>query len=112
TRYDAACAAARAGCGQGKDVDQLDDQERTRWRRQALAWLRHDLSWWGQKLDHGNAQTTAQARQWMRRWQTDFHLAGVRARDALARLPDEERQQWERLWSDVDALLRRVSQPE
>jgi hypothetical protein len=38
--------------------------------------------------------------------------AGIRARDALARLPVEERKQWERLWSDVDALLRRVSQPE
>ena len=48
----------------------------------------------------------------MRHWQTDGDLAGVRARDALARLPDEEREQWERLWSDVDALLRRVSQPE
>ena len=39
-------------------------------------------------------------------------LAGVRDKDALARLADEERVQWERLWSDVDALLRRVSQPE
>ncbi len=31
------------------------------------------------------------------------------AKDALSRLPDEERERWERLWSDVDALLRRVS---
>jgi hypothetical protein len=35
----------------------------------------------------------------------------VCAPDALARLPDEERKQWERFWSDVDALLRRVNQP-
>jgi hypothetical protein len=48
----------------------------------------------------------------LRYWQTDGALAGVRAQDALARLPDEERKQWERLWSDVDALLRRVSEPE
>ena len=32
--------------------------------------------------------------------------------DALARLPDEEHEQWKRLWSEVDALLRRVSVPE
>src|SRR5262249_7331052 len=43
-RYTAACAAALAACGQGKDSDQLDDEERARWRRQALDWLRKDLA--------------------------------------------------------------------
>jgi hypothetical protein len=28
---------------------------------------------------------------------------------SLARLPDEERKQWESLWCDVDSLLHRVS---
>jgi serine/threonine-protein kinase len=111
-RYDAACAAALTGCGQGKDADKLDDKERALWRRQALEWLRQDLAWWGRALDKGNAQTNAEIQQWMRDWQTDGDLAGVRAPDALARLPDEERQQWEKLWSDVDALLRRAGEPE
>ena len=66
---------------------------------------------WDKALDKGNAQTNAQVRKKMRHWQTDSDLAGVRAKDALARLPNEERQHWERLWSDVDALLRRVNQP-
>jgi hypothetical protein len=48
----------------------------------------------------------------MRHCQTAGVLAGVHARDALARLPDEEHMQWEWLWSDVDGLLRRVSEPE
>jgi hypothetical protein len=48
----------------------------------------------------------------MRHFQTNGDLAGVHARDALARLPDEEHTQWERLWSDVDGLLRRVSESE
>jgi len=48
----------------------------------------------------------------MRHCQTDGDLAGVHARDALARLPDEECIQWERLWSDVDSLLRRAGEPE
>ena len=39
-------------------------------------------------------------------------LVRIHAKDALARLPDEERERWERLWSDVDALLRSVSAPE
>jgi hypothetical protein len=44
-------------------------------------------------------------------WQADGYLAGVRASGALARLPAEERQRWERLWSDVAGMLRRVSEP-
>src|SRR5262249_19423345 len=42
-RYDAACAAALAGCGQGKDPNRPDDAERVRLRRQALDWLKADL---------------------------------------------------------------------
>jgi Flp pilus assembly protein TadD len=112
TRYNAACAAALAGCGQGKDADKLDDKERALWRRQALDWLREDVTWWCKALDNGDAQTNTQTRQRLLHWKTDRDLVGVRAQDALARLPDEERKQWERLWSDVDALLRGVSQPE
>jgi hypothetical protein len=32
------------GCGQGQDADKLDNQERARWRRQALEWLRQDIT--------------------------------------------------------------------
>jgi hypothetical protein len=46
------------------------------------------------------------------RWQVDSDQAGVRTRDGLARLPDEERKQWQPLWSDVNALLRYVSESE
>ena len=75
-------------------------------------WLRQDLTWWTKALDEGNAQINAQVRQRLQHWQTDSDLAGVRARDALAQLPEEERKQWESLWSKVDAMLRRVSEPE
>jgi eukaryotic-like serine/threonine-protein kinase len=111
-RYHAARAAALAGCGHGKDAGRLHDKERALRRRQALDWLRQDLTWWGKRLDGGKAQTNARVRQRLELWQADPDLAGVRARDALARLPDEERERWERLWSDVGALLRRVSVPE
>jgi serine/threonine-protein kinase len=112
TRYRAARTAALAGCGQGRDADKLDNQERARLRRQALEWLRQDLTWWGQALDQGKTQTKAQIRQRMQQWQGDPDLAGVRARDAVAKLPDKERERWERLWSDVDALRQRASAPE
>jgi serine/threonine-protein kinase len=111
-RFYAARAAALAGCSQGKDADQLNDEERAILRRQAHDWLRQDLIWCGQQVDGGNAQTNAWIRQRMQFWLGDPALDGVRANDALARLPDEERQRWVRLWSDVDALLRRMSVPE
>jgi tetratricopeptide (TPR) repeat protein len=111
-RYDAACAAALAGCAPGKDADRLDDKERARLRRQALAWLREDLTWWAKKLENGTAQARVSARQRLEHSQSDPDLSGVRDGDGLARLPNEEREQWERLWSEVDALLRRMRGPE
>jgi hypothetical protein len=112
TRYYAACNAALAGCGQGKDAADLDDAERARWRRQALEWLRLDLAWCGKALEGGKAQSLALVRSKMRYWQNDGDLAGVRGKDALARIPAEERKEWERLWAEVDALTRRASEPD
>jgi tetratricopeptide (TPR) repeat protein len=106
-RYNAACAAALAGCAQGEDAARLDDKQRARLRRQALDWLREDLSWWA-----NNGAALKIASTGPRQWQRDPDLAGIRTRDSLAHLPDEERVQWERLWSDVEALLRQASRPE
>jgi tetratricopeptide (TPR) repeat protein len=112
TRYMAGRAAARAGCGQGKDADRLDDKERALWRRQALEWLRQDLAGWERALDKGDAQTNTCIRVWMRYWQADASLASVRDKDALTRLPVKERKKWEGLWSAVDTLLQRAGKPE
>jgi tetratricopeptide (TPR) repeat protein len=38
-------------------------------------------------------------------WQTDPALAGVREQAALTKLSGDEREQWQRLWADVAALL-------
>jgi serine/threonine-protein kinase len=107
-RYDAACYAALAGCGQGKDAANLDDEQRAGWRQQALDWLRADLTWWGKALDKGNAQVKPVVQQQMRHWQKDADLAGVRAREGLAHLPEAERQAWAQLWTEVAALLKRA----
>jgi hypothetical protein len=39
---------------------------------------------------------------------TDPGLASLREDDALAKLPEEERDACRKLWADVDALLKRV----
>jgi serine/threonine-protein kinase len=107
-RYNAACAAALAGCGQGQDASALGDEERTRLRRQALGWLRADLTAWGQQLDQDPNQARPLVVGKMRHWQGDPDFAGVRGPEALARLPAAERPEWQALWQDVAALLQRA----
>ena len=55
-RYNAACAATLAACGQGKDDPPLDDAVKTRWRKQAIDWLTADLTAWSKILDSGPSQ--------------------------------------------------------
>jgi serine/threonine-protein kinase len=107
-RYHAACAAARAGAGQGKDADRLDETRRARLRRQALDWLRADLAAWAGVVDKAPAKARPEVQQALRHWQGDPDLAGLRDPAALARLPAGERQACQKLWADIDALLRRA----
>jgi serine/threonine-protein kinase len=107
-RCNAACAAALAGCGQGEDAAKLDDQERTRLRRQALDWLRADLAQYAAMVDKGPAPARATVQQQMAHWQQDPDFAGVRG-DALAKLPEAERPPWQKLWAEVEALRQRAA---
>ena len=106
-RYNAACAAALAGCGKGKDAADLDDKERARLRKQALDWLRADLTAWRSLLDKGPEKARPAIFQQLRHWQKDDDLAGVRDKGPLARLPEAERTAWQQLWADVVKALPR-----
>jgi serine/threonine-protein kinase len=110
-RYNAACSAALAAAGQGKDADKLEAKERARWRKQALDWLRADLEAWSKVLDKGKPPERAKALQALRHWQRDADLAGLRDDKALAGLPDEERDACRKLWADVAALVQKAMPP-
>ncbi|HZT83757.1 MAG TPA: hypothetical protein VFA26_26235, partial [Gemmataceae bacterium] len=100
-RHDAARAAALAGCGRGEDAAQLDATEKTRLRAQALAWLQADLAARARQLTAGKPVDRAAVHAALRQWQTDASFAAVRDRDALASLPEAERQAWHKLWDEV-----------
>jgi tetratricopeptide (TPR) repeat protein len=106
-RYIAACSAVLAGCGQGQDGAKLDDAERARLRRQALDWLRADLAAYRRLLEKEPDQARPRVQRALRMWQ-QFGVGGVRS-DALAKLPEAERQTWQQLWADVEQTLRRVN---
>ena len=101
----AAAAAARRAAGDGKGAAP-DEAERKRWRRQAYDWLREDLNDWAAVLDHGPASARAEARMVLEDWRDDDDLDSVH--DHLDKLPENERQAWQKLWADVDALLQRA----
>ena len=47
-------------------------------------------------------------RQDPRPLEEDTDLAGIRDKQELAKLPEAERKEWQSLWADVDALLKRT----
>jgi hypothetical protein len=107
-RYSAACCAALAGCGQGKDAASLTAEERAHWRRQAQDWLRADLSWYAKRLDRGSAADRRQVQQQLQRWLADPPLVGVRSAAAIGKLPAAERAGWAELWAEAEALRRKA----
>ena len=109
-RYNAACSAALAAAGKGKDGPMPDAEAKARFRRQALDWLRAELAAWSEVLDRKDldAKTRAEVVATLEHWQADPDLAGVREADALAGLPEAERAEWKALWEEVDGLLGKV----
>jgi tetratricopeptide (TPR) repeat protein/tRNA A-37 threonylcarbamoyl transferase component Bud32 len=105
-RYNAACSAALAAAGQGQDAGKLDDKERTRLRRQVLAWLRADLALWARQAGRSTKQERTTVQEVLSHWKADADLAGVRDRAAVENLPAGERLEWKKLWADVEAVVK------
>ena len=107
-RYNAACAAALAACGKGKDDPRPNDEVRMRLRQQALDWIEAELSLWTKLLESEASTNRSAIAETLAHWKKDTDLAGVREPEALAKLPAEEPKAWKALWSDVDALLEKA----
>jgi tetratricopeptide (TPR) repeat protein len=107
-RYNAACAAALAGCGQGKDADRLNAKERARLRQQAVAWLSADLKHWTKQASSDKPGDRVPVREVLNHWQDDPDLAGLRESTALKKLPADERAACQKLWDDVADLLKKI----
>jgi hypothetical protein len=104
-RYDAACAAALAGSGQGKDADRLDGDDRALLRYGAFVWLRAELSAHKAALTGGDAKAADASRRTLLHWKQDADLDAVRDPDHLAKFTESERTAWHILWARVDLLL-------
>jgi len=107
-RYSAACSAALAGSGRGKDDPAPDEAGQAKLRRQALDWLTADLVLRKRELESEKPEDRADVGQTLAYWKADRDLAGVRDADALAKLPDDEQKAWRALWAEVDALEKKA----
>ena len=105
-RYNAACSAALAAADKGIDRPRLDESAKTRWRHQALEWLKVDLVHWVKKTKNGDPEAKALTLETLQRWKSDRDLAGVRDEPELAKLPEPERKEWRAFWSEVATLLK------
>jgi hypothetical protein len=107
-RHHAACAAALAAAGQGRDAADLDEKTRAGFRRQARDWLRAALEARRRLLEQDPANVRQTVANDMQDWLWDAHFAGVREADALSRLPEAERPAWQKFWADVADTLARA----
>ena len=103
--YAGALAAARALSAAAHD------QERESLRRRLHARLSRLLDYCRTYTDKGSTEIhplreVIALQRWMRTWRQDPVLAPVREPEILAKLPANEREEWETLWRDVDELQR------
>ncbi len=105
-RYQAACAAVMAGDGQGKDPE-MTAPERARCRRQALDWLRAELSLYSKRLATAKPAEAQALEATLAHWEGSAELAAARNARALARLPAAERTAWRQFWIEVQELRRK-----
>jgi serine/threonine-protein kinase len=106
-RYQAACCAAQAGQGLGKDGDKLSLTELMRWRRQAREWLQDDLVAWIKKLNSESQTIRDLAQRMLEYWQVDPRLAGLRDASLLETLSADEQKECLLLWNQVASGLKR-----
>jgi eukaryotic-like serine/threonine-protein kinase len=105
-RYNAACDAALAAAGKGKDEPPPDDAAKANLRQQALYWLRAELAAWTKLREAVPPQATREILRVLQHWKQDIDLAGIRDAEALAKLPADEHKAWRTLWAEVDSLLK------
>jgi hypothetical protein len=102
--YNAACAAALAASGHGKDDPRPDDSAKIKFRGQAIEWLKAELALDQKIIDRGDALVRDMVVKQMIHWKNDSDLTGIRDEKELAKLPEAERSAFKQLWDDVERL--------
>jgi hypothetical protein len=100
-----ACAAALAGCGQGKDDPTPDANARAKLRAQALDWMKAELSTWEEVALTAGSSNKQLIAPTLAHWKQDLDLSGIRDDGDLAKLPEAERLAWTAFWGRVGEMF-------
>ena len=106
-RYNAACAAALAGCGKGRT------SRRSTSGKIPLAKTGHRLAQgrpggWSKRSKTARPQARQFVVQTLQHWKADTDLAGIRDATALAKLPADEQKACRALWAEVEVVLKKA----
>ena len=96
TRFEAACAAARAA-EQAKAMP-----AHLRLLNQAIAWLRGDLVVWSIVLDRGKESERQYLLRSVYTWRSEPRFTSIRDPEAILAWPPEQQAQCRALWRDVE----------
>ncbi len=108
-RYAAACAAARAASGEGKENPPPDLATRQRFRRKAREWLESDLAAITDSMAKGSPRERSIGASRLGRWLVATQLAAVRDQTGLVALTEIERREWKALWTKVEEAIDRAT---
>jgi len=109
-RYDAACVAALASAREGNGAGS-DNNQRGRYRVQALEWLQEELRFRRLALVGRSDETRSRIRSGLSDWLSDGNWRNLREEAELAGLPPAERQEWERFWARVRRIVDQLETP-
>jgi tetratricopeptide (TPR) repeat protein len=108
--YSAAVCAVRAAGGEGEGAP-AEPAGRSALQARALGWLRVYLALARQKATSAQPADRKAAAESLEYWLGDADLSAVREAGPLAKLPEAEREQWEKLWADVKATPAEAQKP-
>jgi tetratricopeptide (TPR) repeat protein/tRNA A-37 threonylcarbamoyl transferase component Bud32 len=107
-RYNAACAAARAGAGEGRFTQPIDDAAKAEFRARARKWLTADVAEWNRLFEAaGNVPSTDMIKNlsWAKE---DGDLSPIRDEEFTSKWPEDERKACAALWTELDAVLAKA----
>ena len=107
-RYTAACSALLTANGDGRDAEDINQETRSRWRRQALSWLRAELEARSQRLNQDSSASRIKTIKVVQTCLHDKHLESIRGLQSVQKLPAAEQRMCRELWRDILTLLRRA----
>jgi serine/threonine-protein kinase len=110
TRHQATGCALLAGVGQGEDDPHPDEAGRNQLRTQARDWFRTDLRLYADRLESGQPSDRIAILKNLEHWKVCPDLAPVRDPEGRSKLPGAERKEWQALWEEVEALLKRAQE--